>query len=123
MKYFTKITGWGEDALGFLEEEDMNFLVIFNNTAPDELAEISLLHEPAELKADPAPGDTLMIGGKAFDVTAVGTEAIHTLRTLGHCTLSFQGGTEPERPGCIMLEGEESLRKEDITVGSSIELY
>ena len=28
MKYFTKITGWGEDALGFLEEEDMNFLVI-----------------------------------------------------------------------------------------------
>lgn len=45
MKYFTKITGWGEDALGFLEEEDMNFLVIFNNTAPDELAEISVLHE------------------------------------------------------------------------------
>ncbi len=122
MKYGTKITGWGPDALGFLEEEECNFIIIFNNNAPEELAEIAVLHEKAELKADPAVGDTVIICGKVYDVTAVGTEALHTLRTLGHCTLSFKGGSEPERPGCIMLEGEPLLAS-DIMVGGAIEIY
>ncbi len=123
MKYVTKVTGWGEDALGFLELEDCNFIIIFNNNAPAELAEIAVLHEKAELKADPAVGDTVIIGSKAFDITAVGSEALHTLRTLGHCTLSFKGGSEPERPGCIMLEGGEALTPDDIKVGAAIEIY
>lgn len=123
MKYGTKITGWGEDALGFLELEECNFIIIFNDNAPEELAEIAVLHEKAELRVDPAVGDTVIIGSKVFDITAVGDEALHTLRTLGHCTLSFKGGSEPERPGCIMLEGSEPLEASDIKIGAVIEIY
>lgn len=122
MKYCATITGWGEDALGFLADEDCNFMIVFNEDAPAELAEIAVLHTKAELAADPAVGDTVMICNKVYDITAVGDEALHTLRQLGHCTLSFKGGSEPERPGCIMLEGEP-LRPEDVVKGGTIEIY
>ncbi|MBS5703132.1 MAG: PTS glucitol/sorbitol transporter subunit IIA [Butyricicoccus pullicaecorum] len=122
MKYCSTITGWGPDALGFLEEEDCNFLILFNEDAPEELAEIAVLHTKAELAADPAPGDTLVLCGQVYDVTAVGDEALHTLRELGHCTLSFKGGSEPERPGCIMLTGEP-LTAAVIQKGGTIEIY
>ena len=122
MKYCATITGWGEDALGFLADEDCHFMILFNEDAPAELAEIAVLHTKAELAADPAVGDTMMICDKVYDITAVGDEALHTLRQLGHCTLSFKGGSEPERPGCIMLEGEP-LRPEDVVKGGTIEIY
>lgn len=122
MKYSVTITGWGEDALGFLEAEDCNFLVIFNDDAPSELAEIAVLHTRAELSADPAPGDTMSICDKLYRVTAVGDEALHTLRQLGHCTLSFKGGSEPERPGCIMLGGEP-LTSGDVYKSGKIEIF
>lgn len=122
MKYCATITGWGEDSLGFLADEDCNFMILFNEDAPAELAEIAVLHTKAELAADPAVGDTMMICDKVYDITAVGDEALHTLRQLGHCTLSFKGGSEPERPGCIMLEGEP-LRPEDVVKGGTIEIY
>lgn len=122
MKYCATITGWGVDALGFLAEEDCNFLILFNADAPEELAEIAVLHTPAELHADPAAGDTLILCGKVFTITAVGDEALHTLRTLGHCTLSFKGGSVPERPGCIMVEGEP-ISAADITPGGTVEIY
>ena len=58
---------------------------------------------------EPAKGDTLLIGNKAYTITAVGSEAPHTLAELSHCTLCFKGGEVPERPGCIMLEGDDKL--------------
>jgi len=60
---------------------------------------------------------------KVFTVTAIGDEALHTLKELGHCTLSFKGGDAAERPGCIMLQGDEPLTKDDIKVGTTIEIY
>ena len=54
MKYCSTITGWGPDALGFLEEEDCNFLILFNEDAPEELAEIAVLHTKAKLAAEEA---------------------------------------------------------------------
>ena len=123
MKYHTMITGWGELALSFLDDPESNFIILFNNDAPPELAELSILHTKEQLLAIPAPGDTMIIGEKVFDITAVGEEAKSTLRDLGHCTLSFKGGSEPERPGCIMLKGDEPLTKEDIQVETLIEIY
>ncbi len=121
MKYRATITSWGPDALGFLEEEGCHFLIIFNEDAPPELAEIAVLHTKAELTADPVVGDTLTLCGKTFKITAIGDEALHTLRQLGHCTLTFTGGSEPERPGCIMLEGE-AITTAEITKGGTIEI-
>lgn len=121
MKYSVAITGWGEDALSFLEMEDMNSLIIFNDNAPAELAEICVLHTQAQLAADPEPGDTLKICGKSYTITAVGDEAKHTLRELGHCTLTFRADTEPDRPGCIMLDGE-MFTPDDVKQGGLIEI-
>ena len=45
MKYQSKIVGLGPDALAFLDDEDMNFIIIFNEDAPPELAELSVLHK------------------------------------------------------------------------------
>lgn len=121
-KYNSTITGMGPDALYFLSE-GMNFIVIFNENAPSDLAELCVLHTIEELKEDPVPGDILKICGKEFKITAVGSEAVHTLRGLGHCTINFGGGDEAERPGCIMVEGNTPLLPEDFKAGETIEIY
>ena len=123
MKFYCEITSWGEEALHFLDDPNANFIVIFDNNAPAELAEFSVLHTTANYNEDPAVGDTMIICDKAFDITAVGEEALHTLRQIGHCTLSFKGGTEPERPGCIMLTGGTPLTAADFKMGATIEVY
>lgn len=73
MKYDTLITGWGECALEFLNE-DCNFLIIFNDTAPQELADISVLHTAAEITKEPAVGDTLYLCDIKYTITAIGSE-------------------------------------------------
>lgn len=123
MKYCSKITGNGPDAFAFLGDPDTNFIIIFNNDAPPALAELCVLHEPAELMDDVQVGDTMVIADMPFTVSAVGSEANATLRGLGHCTLDFKGGSEAERPGCIMLEGDEVVTANDIVAGATIEIY
>ena len=90
MKYDTRISGWGECALEFLNE-DCNFLIIFNETAPQELADISVLHTVAMLQEEPCVGDTVQICDVSYTITAIGFEALHTLKEFGHCCLSFSG--------------------------------
>lgn len=122
MKYQSTITGFGPEAFEFLSEKlDLNFIIIFNEDAPEELAELSILHSTAELAAAPVKGDTLKIGPFTYEITAVGTEAAHTLEELGHCTLMFDPAEEAFRPGCIMLKGEP-VDKEGLKVGDTIEI-
>lgn len=125
MKFSTTILGWGSEALEFLSPNDVtdnNFIVIFNENAPEELADLAILHPIVPLEGEPEVGDTVMICGKRFTISAVGSEVVHTLRTLGHCTLNFKGGPEPEMLGCIMLEGDQ-LTAEDIQVGAEIQIF
>ena len=66
------------------------------------------------------------MGGIVATFYQAGRESIntlHTLKELGHCTLSFKGGDAAERPGCIMLQGDEPLTKDDIKAGTTIEIY
>ncbi len=121
MKYQAKVTGLGPDALAFIEGGS-DFIIIFNEDAPPELAEISVLHTKAELKENPVKGDKLKIGSKEFTINEVGNEAAYTLKTLGHCTLDFSGNKDAFRPGCIMLEGNKLLA-EDIKPGCIIEIF
>lgn len=123
MKYQTEITGWGKNALAFLENPETNFIILFDEDTPPELAELSVLHIKNPLLGEPSVGDTVVIADKVFTITAIGDEAVGTLRKLGHCTFVFKGFREPERPGCIMLEGEEDLKAEDIKKGVSIEIH
>lgn len=123
MKYRATVTGFGPEAFEFLSKElDLNFVIIFNEDAPEELAELSILHTKGDLLAVPVAGDIMKLGKNIYTITAVGTEVEHTLSTLGHCTLAFGGGAEAYRPGCIMLEGP-AFGKEAIEVGDTIEIY
>ena len=123
MKYDVTVTGLGPMALEFLSPEmEMQFVILFNNDAPAELAELAILHTPGELKEAPAPGDTMRIGEKTYAITAVGDEAIETLTTLGHCTLAFTADTEPYRPGCINLDGE-IITEADVANGAIIQIF
>lgn len=121
MKYSSEITGWGSEAKAFLKE--LNYIILFNDNAPFELAEISILHTAAELHGDIAVGDTVIIGDKVFEITAVGDEAQHTFKELGHATINFAGRDVPDLPGHIMLKGDEPLTEDDIQKGVKIEIY
>jgi PTS system glucitol/sorbitol-specific IIA component len=123
MKYDVTVTGIGDMAFAFLDPEmEMRFVVLFDDNAPAELAELALLHTKGALTEAPAPGDTMKIGEKTYKVTAVGDEAIHTLATLGHCTLAFTADTEPYRPGCINLDGEV-ITEADVAEGTVIQIF
>ncbi|MBQ6440940.1 MAG: PTS glucitol/sorbitol transporter subunit IIA [Mogibacterium sp.] len=123
MKYDVTVTGLGDMALAFLDPAmEMRFVILFNEDAPAELAELAILHTKAEMTEAPAPGDTMKIGEKTYKITAVGDEAIHTLKELGHCTLAFTADTEPYRPGCINLDGE-IITEADLANGTAIQIF
>ena len=123
MKYDVTVTGLGPMAMEFLSPEmEMQFVILFNDDAPAELGELAILHTQGVLMAPPVPGDTMVIGSKTYKITAVGDEAVHTLETLGHCTLAFSGDAEPYRPGCLMLDGEV-ITADDVVNGASIQIF
>lgn len=101
MKYFTRIQKLGKDSLTFLGDPESNFIILFNDNAPPAFEDLCVLHTIEELRANIEPGDMMLINEKGFEVTAVGTEANETLRGLGHCTVSFKGGPEAERPDVL----------------------
>lgn len=121
MKYHAVITGLGADAMVFFEQGE-NFIILFNDNAPPDLADISVLHSIEQWNGVPQVGDTVLFCDKVFTITAIGDEAEYTLRELGHCTLSFTGEDTPERPGFLVLGGD-TISPEDIKVGGTIEFY
>ncbi|MDD4372191.1 MAG: PTS glucitol/sorbitol transporter subunit IIA [Anaerostipes sp.] len=123
MKYCSKITGHGAEAFSFLGDPDTNMIIIFNEGAPPILEELSVLHEVAELKEGLAVGDTISFGDAIFKISALGSEVNKTLGDLGHCTIDLNGGDEPERPGCLAIEGERELTQDDLKAGNLIQIY
>lgn len=103
LKYKTSISEIGELALELFNESGS--LVLFDDNAPPELGEISVLHKRASLDSDVKIGDELLIANSIYKIDQVGTEANHTLKTQGHCTLVFNAKNEDLLPGQIMVTG------------------
>jgi PTS system glucitol/sorbitol-specific IIA component len=103
MEYKTTVTKLGET---YGEIFDQGMVVVFNENAPEELAELSALHTPAKLPGDVKPGDEVVLGNKRYAVSAVGSEANYTLGKMGHCTFVFTGANKAELDGHIVLKGE-----------------
>ena len=116
MDYKSQITGMGPMALDFLGE---NMIIVFNDNAPSELAELSILHQACQLDQDIKVGDVVAIGNGSYLVTAVGEEANKTFKTMGHCTFKFTGKVEVELPGHIELSGEALP---EIKIGDMLEI-
>lgn len=115
VKYQTTVTKIGQQVK---ELVDIGILIIFNENAPEELAEISLLHTLEELKENVEKGDFLSIDGNVFEVLEVGYEANKNLSLLGHCCLKFDKNAEI-LPGDIKLSGVTP----DVKVGSKIKIF
>jgi len=103
MDYKTKVTKLGEMVAEFA---DQGLLIVYNENAPAELAELSILHTIATFDQEVRVGDVVVLGDKDYVVTAVGSEVNHTLATMGHCTLCFNGADQAELPGHLELEGD-----------------
>lgn len=100
--YQSTVTGKGDQAQDLIEDR---MVVIFKEGAPSELAEISVLHKPADDSfVELQQGDVLEIKDQTYQVMAVGEEANKNMNKLGHATLKFNGSNETELPGDINLE-------------------
>ncbi|MDI6601233.1 PTS glucitol/sorbitol transporter subunit IIA [Calorimonas adulescens] len=115
VKYLTTVTAVGEQVS---ELKEANILIIFNEDAPKELAEISVLHTKEELNAEVRPGDILRIDECDYVILDVGDEVNKNLALLGHCCLKFDNNTGL-LPGDVRVDGEIP----DIKVGSRIKIY
>ena len=95
MKYCATITGWGEDAPGFLADEDCNFMILFNEDATRRTGRDRGTAHQGRTCRRPAVGDTMMICDKVYDITAVGDEALHTLRQLATAPCLSRAAANP----------------------------
>ncbi|HZA46522.1 MAG TPA: PTS glucitol/sorbitol transporter subunit IIA [Rubrobacter sp.] len=101
--YMTEVTNVGPEVEELLEEAGT--LVLFEEGAPPELAEMSVLHLRSESREDPPEvGDMMVIDGREFRITAVGDSAWKNMLKLGHASFKFNGAEEVELPGEICLE-------------------
>ena len=116
MDYRSQITGIGPMALDFLDED---ILIVFNDNAPSELAELSILHRACPVDQDIRAGDAVLFGNDSYTVTAVGEEANKTFRSMGHCTFKFTGKAEADLPGHIELAGQAPS---DVKVGDMLQI-
>lgn len=115
MKYEVTITNIGDFALQLLKTRDS--MVIFDKDVPFQYAEMVVAHTKATVKEDIVVGDKMNMAGQEYTVTAVGDEAMKTLRDNGHCTLVFNGNDTVEQPGQMALKGSGMPR---VMVGDMI---
>ncbi|MFK3939940.1 PTS glucitol/sorbitol transporter subunit IIA [Alkalihalobacillus sp. NPDC078783] len=107
----------GEQTEIFLEE---NMLVIFNETVPADLKNISAVHKQTEFKHEVVVGDTLRLQESDYKILFVGEKANDTLRDLGHCTIEFSGQSVSDLPGTIVVEKKPVPKLE---VGGKLAFY
>lgn len=114
--YQSEITDYGTQALNFLQERMM---ILFWDNVPKELTEFSVCHSPREVQENMKVGDLIFIGDHRYEITAIGERANETFRTMGHCTLRFDGKSQVDLPGEIQLSGTPIY---EIQIGQKIEI-
>lgn len=100
-KYESKIVEIGEEVELFAEE---SMLIIFNDTVPEALKMIGVIHEKSDLLGEVEVGDVLEISGESYEILFVGSKVNDTLKEIGHCTIVFNGEKTAELPGTMCVE-------------------
>src|SRR5918993_2566537 len=95
VRYATVVT-----AVGALVPEfgQAGVLVWFEEGAPEELHDCSVLHRPTVATGGVVPGDEISLDGAVLTVLAVGDVANDNLVNLGHLDLKASGETSPQLP-------------------------
>ena len=86
-------------------------LITFDSNGPKDCLDYSLSLEPGmrEENLFILPGDTLLLAGYSYLITAVGKEAQQSLFELGHLTMKFDGSLNAFHPGVVHLSGPVPL--------------
>lgn len=92
-------------------------LLLFGEGAPAELRDYCYTVAVNPINGEIKPGQIVKFDEEAYKITAVGTEAPHTLAGLGHCTVNFSGQTTVDLPGTIYVENKAMP---DINIGTKI---
>ena len=100
------------------ELQESKMFVLFGDNAPEEVTDYCYHVDVTPLNGKIAVGQTLVLDGVSYKITAVGAEAPVTLAGLGHCSISFSGQTEVELQGTIYVEGTMP----ELHVGSVIQI-
>ena len=86
-------------------------LIFFGEAAPEELREVALVHNGAQLVSNLKEGDLLKFSAPSDDqqptwyrLTAVGEKANSNLAELGHAVIHFDGAPTASLPGAISVE-------------------
>lgn len=102
--YRVTVTRIGAMAGEFMAQ---GMIVLFDENAPPELAEISILHSKGTVEGSIRPGHFFSINDSVYRVTAVGYKVEENLSKLGHITVKFDGKTSPELPGDLHVEAKD----------------
>lgn len=106
-------------AIGPMAQAFEGIIVFFGDSAPDEIKDFCYSTSVNPINGTIAAGQTLKFDEEEFKITAVGSEAPHTLAGLGHCTINFNGATEVDLPGTIYVE---SKPMPNVQVGTKIKI-
>ena len=79
------------------EFQEAGLFIIFGDNAPDELKDYCYSVSVNPIQGTIAAGQVLKVDDALYRITAVGSEAPHTLEGLGHCTINFSGQTNYRR--------------------------
>lgn len=104
MKYESQIIDRGSDVDSFSEAD---FLILYGPQAPEELKAYCFIIDVAPIEGTIEAGDIVSFGDQKYTISCVGQEAQELLKTLGHCTIRFNGAKQPQMPGTIYVEKKE----------------
>lgn len=115
--YTTKVQKLGSMVEAFKGEKMM---IMFNENAPEELADYCVLHRGNRLTSIVEAGDIFKIAEETYEVVYVGNQVQKNLKDLGHITLRFNNNCEGESlEGSLYLEDKAIV---DIKPGIEISI-
>ncbi|MCR4267997.1 PTS glucitol/sorbitol transporter subunit IIA [Nitratireductor sp. ZSWI3] len=116
----TRITAVGPEVAELAEG---GVLILFADGAPEELAEVSVLHAVEEGPAAAAPltGTRVVVDTISVEITAMGEAAWNKVCEIGHVVINFNGAEAVERPGEICAsQVEPAVLVAALTTGAVI---
>ncbi|RST67656.1 PTS sorbitol transporter subunit IIA [Bacillus pumilus] len=77
-------------------------IVLFGPAAPQELRDMSVIHEFEHLEEEPLKlGGTIQVGDQTYTITALGNKANDNFKKLGHISIYFQEPFDDVLPGAV----------------------
>lgn len=100
-KYASVVVSVGDMASEFF---DAGMIVLFGEGAPEELADVAVIHRPTTTDGGLVPGDRVSLGDEVLTILAVGDVADENLVNLGHLSLKRNGQHEAALPGDVCCD-------------------